>query len=86
MRWPRYAIPEGNCKNGCRCHFPDRRKNNHSKDPWKRLLSLVMVEQYTRDKNLHPEINRLVKNLEKDPEYYVKKAVMWIKRNFKKGK
>lgn len=59
---------------------------NHSKNPWQRRLSLVMVEWYTRRKELHPEIKKLVKNLEQDEEYYVKKAVVWIKRNFVKGK
>jgi 3-methyladenine DNA glycosylase AlkD len=62
------------------------REYNQSKDPWQRRLSLVMVEWYTRDKKTHPEINRLIKNLEQDKEYYVKKAVVWIKKNFKKGK
>jgi 3-methyladenine DNA glycosylase AlkD len=59
---------------------------NHSKDPWQRRLSLVMVEWYTRHSDRHTEIKKLVKNLENDDEYYVKKAVAWIKRNFDKGK
>jgi len=45
-----------------------------------------MVEWYTRKSEAHKEINDLVKNLESDNEYYVKKAVVWIKRNLKKGK
>ena len=61
-------------------------KLNHSKDPWQRRLSLVMVEWYTRNEEAHKEIIELVKNLEDDKEYYVKKAVLWIKRNFKKEK
>jgi 3-methyladenine DNA glycosylase AlkD len=61
-------------------------KLNHSKDPWQRRLSLVMVEWYTRKGEAHKEIKELVKNLESDDEYYVKKAVIWIKRNLKKGK
>lgn len=61
-------------------------KYNNSKDPWQRRLSLVLVEWYTRIKELHPEIKRLVANLENDDEYYVKKAVVWIKKNFAKGK
>jgi 3-methyladenine DNA glycosylase AlkD len=59
---------------------------NRSKNPWQRRLSLVMVEWYTRDRSYHSEIKKLVKNLEKDDEYYVKKAVTWINRNFTKGK
>jgi len=61
-------------------------KFNRSKNPWQRRLSLVMVEWYTRKKEMHKEIAQLVKNLENDEEYYVKKAVTWINRNFKNGK
>jgi 3-methyladenine DNA glycosylase AlkD len=61
-------------------------KLNHSKDPWQRRLSLVMVEWYTRHNGYHAEIEKLIKNLEGDDQYYVKKAVIWIKRNFIKGK
>jgi 3-methyladenine DNA glycosylase AlkD len=59
---------------------------NHSKDPWQRRLSLVMVEWYTRDASYHPRIKALVKNLKDDKEYYVKKAIQWINRNFSKKK
>jgi 3-methyladenine DNA glycosylase AlkD len=57
-----------------------------SRNFWQRRLSLVMVEWYTRDKEYHERIKKLVKSLEGDDEYYVKKAVIWINRNFKKGK
>ena len=66
--------------------FDLARKLNRSKDPWQRRLSLVMVEWYTRKGEWHKAIKELVKNLESDKEYYVKKAVVWINRNFKKGK
>jgi 3-methyladenine DNA glycosylase AlkD len=59
---------------------------NRSKDPWQRRLSLVIVEWYTRKKELHPQIRQLVKALEKDEEYYVKKAITWINRNLEKKK
>ena len=45
-----------------------------------------MVEWYTRQTEADAEIKKLVRNLENDQEYYVKKAVVWIERNFKKGK
>ena len=61
-------------------------KLNHSKNLWQRRLSLVMVEWHTRDAQYHPAIRKLVANLENDNEYYVKKAVVWIKKNFEKGK
>ena len=66
--------------------FALAKKYNASFDFWQRRLSLVLVEWYTRIKELHPEIKQLVKNLENDKEYYVKKAVVWISRNFEKGK
>jgi 3-methyladenine DNA glycosylase AlkD len=56
-----------------------------SKNFWERRLSLVLVEVFTKDKTLRPEILQRVKALEKDEAYYVKKAVVWIKRNFTKG-
>ena len=57
-----------------------------SKNLWERRLSLVIIEGFTKDKSLHPEILKRVKTLENDEEYYVKKAVVWIKRNFVKGR
>jgi 3-methyladenine DNA glycosylase AlkD len=57
-----------------------------SKNLWERRLSLVIIEVFTKDKLLQPEIMKRVKALENDDEYYVRKAVDWIKRNFKKGK
>ena len=57
-----------------------------SKNLWERRLSLVIIEVFTKDKTLHPEIMKRVRMLENDEEYYVKKAVVWIKRNFEKGR
>ena len=57
-----------------------------SKSLWERRLSLVIIEVFTKDKALQPEIMKRVKMLENDEEYYVRKAVDWIKRNIKKGK
>lgn len=66
--------------------FAIAKKYNRSANLWERRLSLVLVEYYTRDKSLLPEIDKLIKPLENDKEYYVKKAVIWIKRNIAKGK
>ena len=57
-----------------------------SKNLWQRRLAIVLVEWYTRDKNFHPAIKQLLKKVENDKEYYVKKAVVWINRNFRKGR
>jgi 3-methyladenine DNA glycosylase AlkD len=56
-----------------------------SKNLWERRLSLVIIELFTKDKSLHPEIMKRVRLLESDEEYYVRKAVAWIKRNLRKG-
>jgi len=61
-------------------------KLNQSENLWQRRLSLVMVEWYTRDAQRHSAINKLIAALENDNEYYVRKAVVWIKKNFAKGK
>src|SRR6185436_4060804 len=45
-----------------------------SKNLWERRLSLVIIEVFTKDKTLQPEILRRVKALENDDEHYVKKA------------
>lgn len=66
--------------------FELARKFSQSRDLWRRRLALVMVEWYTRKAETHAEISNLLGQLEDDDEYYVKKAVAWIKRNFKKGK
>lgn len=66
--------------------FDLAKKYNLSKDPWQRRLSLVMVEWYTRFKEFHPTIKQFVRTLEKDDDYYVRKAVVWINKNFSKGK
>jgi len=57
-----------------------------SKNLWERRLSLVIIEVFTKNNSLQAEIMRRVKLLENDEEYYVKKAVVWIKTNFEKGR
>ena len=66
--------------------FALAKKYNRSANFWERRLSLVLVEWYTRIPELHIEIKKLVKPLENDPEYYVRKAVIWINRNFEKAR
>ena len=66
--------------------FELAKKYNQSSDFWQRRLSLVLVEWYTRIRDLHPEIKKLVRALENDEEYYVRKAIVWINKNLEKGK
>jgi len=60
------------------------KKLNRSKDFWQRRLSLVLVEVFAKDPKMHPVINSLLKPLEDDKEYYVKKAVVWLKSSMRK--
>lgn len=57
-----------------------------SKNFWQRRLSLVIIKVFTKDKSLQNEILKRVKALETDEEYYVRKAVIWLKRNIKNEK
>ncbi len=66
--------------------FAMAKKFNSSENLWTRRLSLVLVEWYTRFEKDHAAVMELVKPLENDKEYYVRKAVVWIKKNFSKGK
>lgn len=66
--------------------FEIANKFSQSSNLWQRRLALVMVEWYTRLQEYHPAIKKLVNALENDEEYYVRKAVAWIKRNFNKEK
>jgi 3-methyladenine DNA glycosylase AlkD len=61
-------------------------KLNNSSNFWKRRLSLVLVEWFTREKKYHPYIKKLIATLKDDREYYVKKAVQWLNKNLAKGK
>jgi 3-methyladenine DNA glycosylase AlkD len=55
-----------------------------SSNLWKRRLSLVLVESYSKDIRLHPFVRSLVEQLKNDKEHYVKKAVEWTRRNLEK--
>jgi len=56
-----------------------------SKNFWERRFAIVLLINFTKDKNLKKEINEIIKNVETDKEYYAKKAVKWIKRKLKRG-
>ena len=64
--------------------FTLAKKLNSSKNLWQRRLSLVLVEVYTKDPLFHSSILALIKPLENDNEYYVKKAVVWLRKSMEK--
>jgi 3-methyladenine DNA glycosylase AlkD len=58
----------------------------HSNNFWQRRLALVLAEWYTREKRFHTAILHLIGQLGPEEPFYVKKAVLWLKKNFDKGK
>jgi 3-methyladenine DNA glycosylase AlkD len=55
-----------------------------SKKMWQRRLALVLVEWHCREKEFKPAIKALLKKVEGDNEYYIKKAVVWINASLNK--
>lgn len=55
-----------------------------SKNFWERRIALVLLINFKKEKSLHKEILAIVSKAENDEEYYVKKAVDWVKRELKK--
>jgi 3-methyladenine DNA glycosylase AlkD len=51
-----------------------------SKNLWKRRFAIVLLINFAKDRKLKKEIADIIKSVETDKEYYVKKAVEWIKR------
>ena len=60
------------------------KKLNRSNNFWQRRLSLVLVEVFAKDPKMHSVISSLVTPLEDDKEYYVKRAVVWLKSSMTK--
>jgi len=56
-----------------------------SKNPWERRLSLVVLMHYVKDKPSRVQIEQTVAHLSGDKEYYVKKAVAWLRRDLQKS-
>ena len=51
-----------------------------SKNPWERRFAIILLINFTKDRKLKKEIADIINSVETDKEYYVKKAVEWIKR------
>ena len=50
---------------------------------WKRRFAIVLLINFKKEKSLRNEILNIIKEVENDKEYYVKKAVEWSKRSLK---
>lgn len=55
-----------------------------SKNFWQRRLALVLVEWHCREKIFQQRINKLVRQVNNDEEYYIKKAIVWINASINK--
>ena len=49
-----------------------------SANMWERRLSMVLLEDFTKQPALHPRILQMVNKHRSDTEYYIKKAVKWL--------
>lgn len=55
-----------------------------SKFMWQRRLSLVLVEDFCKQKEFHPAIIQLIVKQKSDKEYYIKRAVAWLEASLNK--
>jgi len=64
--------------------FSLARQFSTSRQMWQRRLSLVLVEDFCKQKPLHPEIRALIELQREDKEYYIKRAVVWLESSVNK--
>ena len=55
-----------------------------SKNLWQRRFALVLLVNFTKNKNLKKEIEKILKKVKDDKDHYVKKAIIWLKNELKK--
>ena len=63
--------------------FELSRKLIKSRNLWKRRFGIVLLINFKKEKSLRKEIKGIIRQLETDKEYYVKKAIDWMKRSLK---
>lgn len=51
---------------------------------WQRRLSLVLLEDFCKQKNLHKTIQKRINEHKNDNAYYIKKAVEWLQASLNK--
>jgi len=61
--------------------FELSRKLVKSENLWKRRFGIVLLINFKKEKLLRKEIKAIIKQVENDKEYYVKKAIDWMKRS-----
>ncbi len=55
-----------------------------SDNMWQKRLSLVLVENFCKQKVFHPAIKKLIALQKSGNEHYIRKAVEWLERNLNK--
>ena len=55
-----------------------------SKNLWKRRFALVLLINYKKDKLVRKEIEKILDKVKNDKEYYVRKAVVWLRKELEK--
>jgi len=63
--------------------FEISKKLIKSKNLWQRRFALVLLINFTKDKNLRKEIEEILKKVKDDKEHYIKKAIIWLKNELK---
>jgi len=64
--------------------FALAKKLSTSKNMWHRRLSLVLLEDFCKQPDLHDTIQKLIDKQKGDKEYYIKKAVIWLESSKQK--
>ena len=54
-----------------------------SKNLWQRRFGLVILINFTKDKDFRQEIKEILKSVKDEKEPYVKKAIIWLKNELK---
>lgn len=60
--------------------FEISKKLVKSKNPWKVRFGIVLLGNFKKDKELKGEIEEIIKDITDSKNYYIRKAVGWIKR------
>ena len=63
--------------------FEFSKKLMKSKNSWRKRFGIVLLINFKKQKSLRKDIESIIRQVENDKEYYVKKAIEWIKRSLK---
>ncbi|MDO8639561.1 MAG: DNA alkylation repair protein [bacterium] len=55
-----------------------------SRNLWQRRFGLVLLVNYVKEKELKKDIEEIIKMVQNDNKYYVKKAIIWLKTQISK--